>query len=76
MYKSHFLPRILGVWLIGGCFGYLALSFTGFLFPQYEDKEYVYTQPLIYGELAVLLWLLIMGAKAPVAVAATSSSPA
>jgi hypothetical protein len=43
------------VWLIAGCFGYLALSFAGFLFPQYEDKAYTYTQPLIIGELAVLL---------------------
>ena len=76
VYKSHFLPRILGVWLIAGCFGYLALSITGFLFPQYEDKAYTYTQPLIIGELAVVLWLLIMGAKAPAAVAGTSSSPA
>jgi len=76
VYKSHFLPRILGVWLIAGCFGYLALSFTGFLFPQYEDKAYTYTQPLIIGELAVLLWLLIMGAKAPAASSGTSSLPA
>src|SRR6201987_1041674 len=38
VYRSRFLPRVLGIWLILGCFGYLAFSFTGLLFPGYEDK--------------------------------------
>lgn len=63
VYKSRFLPRVLGVWLMAGCFGYLALSFTGLLFPAYENKVFIYTQPLITGELAIMLWLMIRGAK-------------
>jgi hypothetical protein len=63
VYKSRFLPRILGIWLMLGCFGYLANSFTGLLSPLYEAKVFAYTQPLIIGELAVMLWLAIMGAK-------------
>jgi hypothetical protein len=63
VYKSRFLPRILGVWLIIACFGYLALSFTGFLFPAYEDQVNNIAQPLLLGELATMLWLLIMGAN-------------
>ena len=63
VYRSRFLPRILGVWLILGCFGYLALSFTGFLAPQYEDKVFPFAQPLMLGELAFMLWLVTMGAK-------------
>jgi Domain of unknown function (DUF4386) len=63
VYRSRFLPRFLGVWLMAGCFGYLALSFTGFLFPQHEDKVFTYAQPLMMGEVAIMLWLLIMGAK-------------
>jgi hypothetical protein len=63
VYKSRFLPRFLGVWLMAGCFGYLALSFTGFLFPAYEDKVFIYAQPLITGELVFMLWLVIMGAR-------------
>ena len=74
VYRSCFLPRILGVWLMAGCFGYLAASFTGFLFPGYEDKVFTYAQPLMMGELAFMLWLMIMGAKPPASVAATSSS--
>ena len=63
VYKSRFLPRFLGVWLMAGCFGYLALSFTGLLFPAYESKVFTYAQPLITGELAIMLWLVIKGAK-------------
>jgi hypothetical protein len=33
VYRSRFLPRLLGVWLMIACFGWLALSFTGILFP-------------------------------------------
>jgi hypothetical protein len=62
VYKSRFLPRILGVWLIIACFGYLALSFTGLLFPDYEDQVSNIAQPLLLAELAIMLWLLIMGA--------------
>jgi len=63
VYRSRFLPRILGVWLMAGCLGYLAQSFTGFLFPQFEDKVLTYSQPLMMSELAIMLWLVIMGAK-------------
>ncbi len=48
---------------MAGCFGYLALSFTGLLFPQHEDKVFTYAQPLMMGEVATMLWLVIMGAK-------------
>lgn len=63
VYESRFLPRFLGIWLMAGCFGYLALSFTGLLFPAYEGKVFTYAQPLITGELAIMLWLMIRGAK-------------
>ena len=63
VYKSRFLPRFLGVWLMAGCFGYLALSFAGLLFPAYESKVFIYAQPLITGELVFMLWLVIMGAR-------------
>ena len=63
VYRSGFLPRFLGVWLMAACVGYLALSFSGFLFPQFEDTVFSYAQPLTIGELAFMLWLLIMGVK-------------
>jgi hypothetical protein len=63
VYRSSFLPRILGVWLIVGGFGYLAISFTGLLLPQYEDLVSNIAFPGMLGELAIMLWLVIKGAK-------------
>jgi hypothetical protein len=63
VYRSRFLPRILGVWLILACFGWLALSLTSLLFPPYAEMVYKSTQPATLGEVATMLWLVIMGAK-------------
>jgi len=65
VYRSRFFPRLLGVWLIAACFGWLAFSVTGFLFPAYEDKAFTYGQPLMIGELVMMLWLVVMGAREP-----------
>lgn len=72
VYRSGFLPRILGVWLMVDCFAYLALSVTGILWPQYQDAVFHWVFPVTFAELAIMLWLIIMGAKErrPVAAAA------
>jgi hypothetical protein len=64
VYRSHFLPRFLGVWLLLGGLAWLAFSFAGLLFPAYEDKAFSITQPIALGEVATMLWLVIMGARA------------
>ncbi len=64
VYKCGFLPRILGVWLALGGVGWLAVSFTAFLAPQYLEVVSNVTTPLTLGEVAVMLWLPIMGARA------------
>jgi hypothetical protein len=61
VYKSRFLPCILGVWLIINCFAYLALSFTDTMLPQYEHEIWN-TVSVDFGEVFIMLWL-IMGAK-------------
>jgi hypothetical protein len=63
VYKSRFLPRILGVWLMINCFAYLADSVTALLWPQYETTVSNWAFPVMFGELAIMLWLIIMGAK-------------
>src|ERR1700737_753024 len=63
VYRSRFLPRLLGVWLMVNCFAYLALSFTGLLFPHWEGKVFAFAQPVMLGEVAFMLWLVIFGAK-------------
>jgi hypothetical protein len=63
VYRSRFLPRLLGVWLIVNGFAYLANSFTGLLLPQYQNAVGSFTFPVLTGEVAFVLWLLIRGAK-------------
>ena len=62
-FRSRFLPRFLGVWLIINGFAYLVLSFTGLLLPQYENQFSDMAFPALFGEVAFMLWILIMGAK-------------
>jgi hypothetical protein len=65
VYKSRFLPRFLGVWLIITGIFYLVLSFTSIMLPQYKDMvlNSLFALPAEVGEVAFMLWLLIMGAK-------------
>jgi hypothetical protein len=63
IYRSRFLPRFLGVWLVANGIGYIALSLTGVMWPQYQNKIFMFSQPALFGELALMLWLVIKGAK-------------
>lgn len=61
VYKSGFLPRILGVLLIIACFGYLANSIVGLgLLPHVVSRT---VGQLTICELPIIFWLLIIGAK-------------
>jgi hypothetical protein len=74
VYRSRFLPRWLGVWLVINGFGYLAISFTGLLLPHYEHAVANAMFPVLPGEVAFVLWLLIKGAKEQPANVATLAS--
>ena len=63
VYRSRFLPRFLGVWLIINGFTYLIMSFTGLLLPQYENLVSNIAFPALLGEMAFMLWLVIKGTK-------------
>ena len=65
IYRSRFLPRFLGVWLVIAGFAWVIVSFTGILLPQYVSQVYGYSQPAVLGEVALMLWLIIRGAKPP-----------
>jgi hypothetical protein len=65
VFRSGFLPRFIGVWLMINCFGYVALSVTALFFPDYYEAAFKWAQPVLFGELAIMLWLLIKGAKVP-----------
>ena len=67
--RSGFLPRFLGVWLIVNGFAYLVLSLIGLLWPEHEGRASALSFPALLGEPAFMLWILIRGAKEPVATA-------
>jgi hypothetical protein len=62
--KSKFIPRIIGVFLIIGCFAYLCITLTSILIPHYSEIiTSILMLPLVIGEFSIILWLLIMGVK-------------
>ena len=63
VFKSGFLPKILGILLIVDCFGLLIYVFQYFLLPGYEVISYPFMAVSFIAELSLTLWLLIMGAK-------------
>ncbi len=62
VYRSGFLPRILGILSVVAALGYLANSFTVFLVPAYADTlAVVVVVAALIGELPLTFWLLIKG---------------
>lgn len=65
VFKSGVLPKILGILLMLGCFGYLINFIGNTLIPTYSKigiSSYI-SLPASIGEIGTCLWLLIMGAK-------------
>jgi hypothetical protein len=61
--RSGFLPRILGVLLIVNGFAYVAISLASLLLPQYAAVVQQIAFPTLLGEVWIMLYLLIVGAK-------------
>src|SRR5215469_7654470 len=58
VFKSGFLPRILGILLMLGCVGYLIQSFAALLLPNLNVNIALLT---FWGEVIFPLWLVIKG---------------
>ena len=58
VFKSGFLPKIIGVFLIIACFGYLTDSFIFFFVP---DFGITFSEFTFLGEAMITFWLLIKG---------------
>lgn len=63
--RSGFIPRVLGILLMIAGFGNLAGSFTTLLLPQYAEIVGQFAMALAFGELPIIFWLLIWGARVP-----------
>ena len=73
--RSGFIPRVLGVFLIIAGSAYLVSSFTALFLPQYAHLVSPFAMLLEAGELPIVLWLVIWGAKVPPAAGPSSNDP-
>jgi flagellar biogenesis protein FliO len=62
-YKSRFIPRIFGILLLVTGFAYVFNTFMFFVLPEYQSTVSPLITLLVLGELPIIFWLLIMGAK-------------
>jgi hypothetical protein len=70
VYKSGFIPRILGILLLINGLGYMISSMTYVLFPDsYASVSKIVYPTYFLGEVPLILWLMIKGvqSKKPVA---------
>lgn len=74
VYRSRFLPRFLGIWLLINGAAYIVLSFTALLRPEYVGLVNKITMPALFGEVGLMLWLLIVGARVRGSAAAPAQS--
>ena len=65
VFKSGFLPKILGITLMLGCFGYLTVFFGKILIVEIDHYLiFKYLKlPASIGEIGICLWMLIFGAR-------------
>jgi len=62
VFKSGYFPKVLGVLLAIGCFGYLVDTFTRFLAPSVGASLSPFViAPAAIGELSFVAWLLVKG---------------
>jgi hypothetical protein len=63
VYRSGFLPRVLGIWLLINAGAYVGLSVFGLSTPQYLPAMNKIAAPALLGEPVFALWLLIVGRR-------------
>ena len=61
--RSRFIPRVLGFLLMIAGVGYLASAFTTLVLPQYAPLVNKFALALELGELPIIVWLVIWGAR-------------
>ncbi len=64
VYKSGFIPRILGAFLILNGIAYVLLCLTFLLLPDYLNLVFKFAMPFLFlGEIPIIFWLLIKGVR-------------
>jgi hypothetical protein len=66
LYRSRYLPRVLGVLLVAAGVGYIADSLAGLLLADHGGLvSAVLLTPAVVGELGLTAWLLLRGVTVP-----------
>lgn len=73
--RSGFLPRFVGVWLILNGTAYVMMSFTGIVLPAYAEIVKTISFPVLFGEVALMVTLIIKGANAKPLIVPNNSEP-
>jgi hypothetical protein len=67
VFKSGYIPKILGILLVLASAGYLITSGGNLLLPNYENYSSIikiaFIVPMVLGEFGLALWLLLRGGK-------------
>jgi hypothetical protein len=66
VYRSGYFPKVVGILLAVGCFGYLLDTFTHFLTPEIAGSvSAIVVIPAAIGELLFVVYLLVKGVRVP-----------
>jgi len=66
VYRSGYFPKVVGILLAVGCFGYLIDTFTRFLAPGIAGSvSAIAVLPAAIGELSFVVYLLVKGVRVP-----------
>ena len=67
IYRSGYIPKVIGVLLFIAGIGYLVDSFAQFMLTSYTDYKDIFMMivivPGVVGELSLTIWLLLKGVK-------------
>ena len=65
VFRSGLLPKVFGILLMAGCFGYLVNIIAGSLWDGYAQSTLasVVSIPSGLGEIGICLWLLVFGVR-------------
>jgi hypothetical protein len=63
--RSGFFPRILGILLMLAGVGYMVTCLAFFVAPGQMKLVGQIMTPLYFGELPIIIWLMVVGARAP-----------
>jgi hypothetical protein len=66
VFRSGYFPKVVGILLAVGCFGYLIDTFTRFLAPGIAGSvSAIAVMPAAIGELSFVVYLLVKGVRVP-----------